>query len=66
MYVEWWMGIIFLAWWVISIYQITKSTQLTSYAEGVEDGTEGTLKVLENKGIIKIVGEEIEAGQQKS
>jgi hypothetical protein len=59
MYIEPWMGIVFLAWWGISIWHITSSAKRYAYAEGVDAGTESTLHILETNGIIKINGEEI-------
>lgn len=54
MYVEWWMGLVFLAWWVISIHQLTKDIRKSSFEKGVSQGTESTLKILQREGIISI------------
>ena len=59
MYVEWWMGLIFLAWWFISVIHITKEAKKAYFADGVTQGTESTLKILQKNGIIRIDGENI-------
>jgi hypothetical protein len=64
MYVEWWMAVVILVWWFASIAQITSSIRRTSFADGVTQGTESTLKVLEKQGIIRMNGEIIEPGEK--
>lgn len=54
MYVEWWMGLIFLGWWAVSTYQISSSVRRSSFADGVNVGTNMTLKVLQDRGIIDV------------
>lgn len=64
MYVEWWMALVFLAWWFLSINQITRGIRKSAFEDGVSKGTESTLKILENQGIIQIDGEIINPGKK--
>lgn len=64
MYVEWWMGLVFLAWWYISIHHIVSAARRSYFEDGVNQGAESTLKVLEKQGIIRIEGENISPGQK--
>lgn len=57
MYVEWWMWLVFLAWWMLSINHISRDIRKKSFADGVDAGVDNTLKVLEQKGLIEIDGE---------
>lgn len=65
MYVEWWMALVVLAWWFISIFHITRDMRKNAFADGVNKGTESTLKILENQGIIRIEGELIHSAEKK-
>jgi len=64
MYVEWWMALVILAWWFISIMHLTREAKRTYFADGVTQGTEMTLKVLQKQGIIRINGEQIFPGEK--
>lgn len=64
MFVEWWMALVILAWWFLSIAQISRSIRKDAFSEGVNRGTESTLKILENQGIIQIDGEIINPGKK--
>lgn len=66
MFVEWWMGVVFLVWWFLSIAQITSSVRKNYFAKGVSAGTNETLNVLAKQGIINISadGTEITAGKK--
>lgn len=64
MFVEWWMGLIVLAWWVLSVMDLSKKAKITGFAEGVQKGTDSTLKILEREGIIQMVGDEIMPGKK--
>jgi hypothetical protein len=63
-YVEWWMAVVILGWWFASIAHITSSLKKSYFADGVTQGTESTLKVLEKQGIIRMNGEIIEPGEK--
>jgi hypothetical protein len=54
MYVEWWMALVILAWWFMSIAHITKGIRNDAFQDGVNQGTETTLKILQKEGIISI------------
>jgi len=54
MYVEWWMALVILAWWFLSIAHITRSIRADAFQNGVAAGTDSTLKVLQREGIITI------------
>jgi len=64
MYVEWWMGLIVLAWWLLSVMDLSKKAKITGFAEGVQKGTDSTLKILEKEGIIQMNGDEIMPGKK--
>lgn len=64
MYVEWWMGLIVLAWWILSVMDLSKKAKITGFAEGVQKGTDSTLKILEKEGIIQMNGDEIMPGKK--
>lgn len=66
MFVEWWMGLVFLVWWFLSIAQITSSVRKNYYAKGVSAGTNATMEVLVKQGIICISddGSEITPGDK--
>ena len=64
MFVEWWMFLVFLLWWFVSVSHITHTVRKTSFANGVSVGTNGTLKILEDSGIICMDGELIKSGEK--
>ena len=64
MYVEWWMGLIVLAWWILSVMDLSKKAKITGFTEGVQKGTDSTLKILEKEGIIQMNGDEIMPGKK--
>lgn len=64
MYVEWWMGLIVLAWWILSVMDLSKKAKIAGFAEGVQKGTDSTLKILEKEGIIQMNGDEIMPGKK--
>ena len=64
MYVEWWMGLVVLAWWILSVMDLSKKAKITGFAEGVQKGTDSTLKILEKEGIIQMNGDEIMPGKK--
>jgi|GEM_PF-4574956 hypothetical protein len=64
MYVEWWMALVFLAWWLLSVMDLSKKAKVTAFAEGVQKGTDSTLKILEKEGIIQMNGDEIMPGKK--
>ena len=65
MYVEWWMWLVFLAWWFLSINHLSRAIRKNAFEDGVNKGTESTLTILENQGIIRIDGEIINPGEKK-
>jgi hypothetical protein len=59
MYIEWWMWLVLLLWYIVSIISITKSARKHAWQDGCDAGCESTLKVLEDNQIIIMKGEEI-------
>jgi hypothetical protein len=62
MYVEWWMALVFLAWWALSISHISSSIRRASFAEGVTVGANNAIKVLEDRGIIYVDEDDVITG----
>lgn len=54
MYVEWWMGLVFLAWWFLSVRHISNSAARNAFNEGTNTGIESALKILEQRNIIRV------------
>ena len=59
MYIEWWMWLVLLVWYIISIVSLTKSAKNQAWQAGCDAGCASTLKVLEDNRIITVNGEEI-------
>jgi len=59
MYVEWWMALVFLGWWLISVWQISRSVRKEAHSVGVQIGTELTLKHLVDNNIIEMKNDKI-------
>jgi hypothetical protein len=43
---------------------LSKKAKITGFAEGVQKGTDSTLKILEKEGIIQMNGDEIMPGKK--
>ena len=54
MFLEWWMLGILGVWWLISVISVSNKVKLEAYSEGINQGAEMSLKVLEMKKIIAI------------